>query len=168
MQSRTHGIRGEVARAGDLFAAQPADFAQEKHVSIEIRQRRERLFQGESHFLLRVRAGLRSRTQIGLGPSTPLAVVVERHVPRDPEQPAGPLGFRHQRNGGAADAQEDFLRQVARHLVFTGGAGEIATQAVPVVFEQRLGVARGCHDHGSATRNAVREETSRGNRLRVS
>ena len=129
VNSRSHRIDRQFTGGGNLFPGEPADFAEEKNVSIEVGQRRQRLFQRQRHLLLGVFRGLRRRAQVCLGPAAALPVMVDRHVPGDLEQPPGQLVL------GLGMAVRLTLRntswvQIASGLAFARDTAEIPDQAV--------------------------------------
>ena len=91
VNSRPHSIGRQFARGRDLFTAEPADLAEKKDVSIEVRQRCQGLLQRKRHLLLRVSRSFRRGAKVCLRSAATLAVVVERNVSSNLEQPAGQL-----------------------------------------------------------------------------
>jgi hypothetical protein len=139
MDSIPNGIRGQLARLGDLVIAQPAHLAHQEHVALQFRQRRECLIECRCGFLRRVPRLVECPNGL-FRPPLSLAVMVEYDVPSDPKQPPGQLVLRRLRDGNPADPQKHLLRQVPGEFGFARGAAQIPAEPVLVQDDERLSI----------------------------
>src|SRR5580765_8549447 len=71
--------------------------------------------------------------------------MVEREVPRDRENPGATLAGFCGRRPRARDAEEHFLREIARDIGLTDDPRQISEDAVPVLGEDRGGIGHALH-----------------------
>ena len=139
MQPRTHGVGRDLTGARNLVVTQPGGLAQEKHVSIQILERRQRLSDGRGRFL----RGPPSRIHVELHelnrgrPPPPIARVIQREIPRDVEHPRPPLGRLIGALRRPRDPQKHLLREIARVLGMADHAAQVPEHAVPMLEEER-------------------------------
>ena len=140
MNARADGVRCQLARAGDFFVTETGDLTHQEHVAVERRERRERFVDGEIDVLRRRPRGFVDQRRRLRLPQTP-AVVIQREIPRDAEQPGRQITVHRHRDRGPRHSQEDLLRQVACRLGMADRAAEIPENAVLVRGEGPSGSA---------------------------
>jgi len=138
VQSRSDGVRRQLARERNLFIAEPASFTHEKYVAIDRVQLVQRFTKRGGKRLRR--GGGRVVCQFHRdAPSSIVPNAVERKVPGNPEQPRPASALAGVGYGGPRDAEEDLLGQFPRVLL-RDDAAEIAKDAIPVRGEEGVGI----------------------------
>ncbi len=162
MEARSNCVRRQLARESDLVVAEATSFAHEKDIAIDSVQLVQRLAQcGSKH--LRGRRGRVSRQFDRGAPPAIVAYVVERKVPSNSEQPRTASSFAAVRRCRPGDAEEHFLRQLARILV-PDDTAQIAEHAVSMRSKEDIGV---CHDATLSNKNTGLGRSSRPQVLRA-
>jgi hypothetical protein len=139
MNARTNGIRCQSARASDLFIAKTRHFPHEEYVTVEISQYGEGLIDSKVD-ILRWRSRRFVRQLRRGGPPQMLAVVINRQVPGNSEQPSPDLAVRRSRDRCPTHPHEDVLGEVTCRLCFADRSAEVLEQVTLVGGEERSGV----------------------------
>ena len=145
-------IGRQPADGGDLVVSEPGDFAHDEDVTIDVRQSSERFVHSEADVL-----GRRPRDVSQYGwfkMSLTRAVMIQREIPGDAEEPGPHAAFVDGSDSGSAYTDEYVLGQVAGNVRLSYRSAEIPEEPVVVRGEQRLRIA-----HASYLRTSVAGKT---------
>jgi len=135
MNSGPDGIGRQLARGGDFFVTESGDFAHQEHVAVEGRERGQRLVHGRADILMSgPRRRVRQRRRLRMSCAAP--VVIQYEVSGDPKEPRAPVAVDALL--ASADAQKDFLRQIAGGIAAADGPAEVPENLLVVRDEQPL------------------------------